>query len=50
MSPPQALVEKFQERILVDPLLDPSLGPRGLCIVIVDPSTTTMMEREGSSP
>lgn len=49
MSPPQALVEKFQERILVDPLVDPSVGPRGLCIVIGDPSTTTMMEHEGSS-
>lgn len=49
MSLPQALFERFQERILVDPLLDPSLGPRGLWIVTGDPSTTAMMEQEGSS-
>lgn len=48
-SPPQALFDKFQERILVDPSLDASLWPRGLCTVIGDPSIASMMECEESS-
>ena len=49
MSPPRARLEKFQERILVDPSLDQSLWLRGWCPVMGDPSTSTRMEREGSS-
>lgn len=49
MPPPQALLEKFQERILVDLSLDQSLWLRGWCPVIGDPSTSTRMERGGSS-